>query len=180
MENITLPKFKDYKVGTDPTIIGFFQGQLDAEYFNADGGYSSFYGTDIDDVKKEFQKQLESISTDVGSLDRLMSLESVFEFLEKKEGKRSPVKGVDKIQPNTLYPTKSEDGKSYIGLGWVDEEDGEIKIAPLPTSLLALEEWGEDLGFIKDIKDGGVFVWGESEFETNPDYILKGMQDEVF
>ena len=160
MENINLPKFKDYKIGTDPTIINFFKGLLTSEFLSEEGGYSYFYDDSIDNVKKDFENLLGIVTREAGSFDKVVKLDSVFEFLEKKEGKPNPIKGIENIQPNTLYPIKSSDNKSYIGIGWVDEEGG-INFAVLPLSLHGIEELGKDFGFIKDIKDGGVFVWDE-------------------
>ena len=166
MENITLPKFKDYKIGTDPTTINFFKGLLTSEFLSEEGGYSSFYGDSIDNVKKDFQNLLGSVTKEAGSFDKVVKLDSVFEFLEKKEGKPNPIKGIENVQPNTLYPIKGSDDKSYVGIGWMDEEGG-INFAVLPISLYGTEELGKDFGFIKDIKDGGVFVWGDSQFKDD-------------
>lgn len=171
-------KFKDYKVSKDPAVTKAIDNHINKEWYSEGSPEGTW-----DMTANEFQKYLET-KDDFGWFDQVSVIElpkstkisnklnGVLDFLEKKENKPNPLKQFD-----TLNSLNKKDKILYVGkygVGWFDEKNPNslpLLTLPYPINIETLNaNMGVNQTYIKDVKDGGIFVWNDqyaNQFDDN-------------
>ena len=175
MSDIRVNYFKDYRVDRNPKIASKVDSEVEKEWWNNEG-WSDMYGMEIEEFKKELpnsnfswyggaMNRVGSFLKEMNNTKNYRKLENVFNFIKNKDGYTNPMDSAkemkEMMKPGVLYPGKQ--GFGFIRPGNFDRNVPFF--VPYPASTRHLEESGLEDGrgfYIKDIKDGGVFVWNDA------------------
>ena len=180
MSDIRVNFFKDYRVDRNPKIARKVDSEVEKEWWNNEG-WSDMYGMEVEEFKDKFpnanflgsggvMNRVGSFMMKMNNTKNYQKLENVFNFIKNKDGYANPMDSEkemkEMMKPGVLYPGKQ-------GFGFVKPLPPSLKnrinapfFVPYPASNnylqnVGLEDNSNEGFYIKDIKEGGVFVWND-------------------
>ena len=168
---IQVPELKGYKAIKNPTLTPLIDSTINSKWWNSDG-WSTMYDAryqDLYDLLKsgDFLKNAylgSELNSDPFGFDEDISeenqerLSQVFDFLEKKERKPSPIVDRSNDPEFDLFKKKNTIIVGKKGFRVASRADRGAQTYPYPCDGVIDEYLGEQYSIVEDILDDGVFV----------------------
>ena len=169
---IQVPELKGYKAIKNPTLTPIIDSTIDSRWWNSEG-WSTMYDAryqDFYDLLKsgDFLKNrsylASKLKTTPFGFDEDISeenqerLSQVFDFLEKKERKPSPIVDRSNDPEFDLFKKKNTIIVGKKGFRVASRADRGAQTYPYPCDGVLSEYLGEVYSIVEDILDDGVFV----------------------
>ena len=169
---IQVPELKGYKAIKNPTLTPIIDSTIDSRWWNSDGWstmYDSRYQDFYDLLKSgDFLKNRSYLASELKTtpfgFDQDISeenqerLSQVFDFLEKKERKPSPIVDRSNDPEFDLFKKKNTIIVGKKGFRVASRADRGAQTYPYPCDGVLSEYLGEVYSIVEDILDDGVFV----------------------
>ena len=169
---IQVPELKGYKVIKNPALTPIIDSTINSQWWNNDGWstmYDARYQEFYDLLKSgDFLKNISYLASELNSspfgFDQDISeenkerLSQVFDFLEKKERKLSPIVDRSNDPEFDLFKKKNTIIVGKKGFGVASRADRGAQTYPYPCDGVLSEYLGEVYSIVEDILDDGVFV----------------------
>ena len=168
---IQVPELKGYKAIKNPTLTPLIDSTINSNWWNSDG-WSTMYDARYQDLYDLFKSgdflgnsYLSSeLNSDPFGFDEDISeenkerLSQVFDFLEKKERKPSPIVDRSNDPEFDLFKKKNTIIIGKKGFRVASRADRGAQTYPYPCDGVMNEYLGEIYSIVEDILDDGVFV----------------------
>lgn len=168
---IQVPELKGYKAIKNPTLTPLIDSTINSKWWNSEG-WSTMYDARYQDLYDLFKSgdflgnsYLSSeLNSDPFGFDEDISeenkerLSQVFDFLEKKERKPSPIVDRSNDPEFDLFKKKNTIIVGKKGFRVASRADRGAQTYPYPCDGVMNEYLGEIYSIVEDILDDGVFV----------------------
>ena len=168
---IQVPELKGYKAIKNPTLTPLIDSTINSKWWNSEG-WSTMYDVRYQDLYDLFKSgdflgnsYLSSeLNSDPFGFDEDISeenkerLSQVFDFLEKKERKPSPIVDRSNDPEFDLFKKKNTIIVGKKGFRVASRADRGSQTYPYPCDGVLSEYLGEVYSIVEDILDDGVFV----------------------
>ena len=168
---IQVPELKGYKAIKNPTLTPLIDSTINSKWWNSEG-WSTMYDVRYQDLYDLFKSgdflgnsYLSSeLNSDPFGFDEDISeenqerLSQVFDFLEKKERKPSPIVDRSNDPEFDLFKKKNTIIVGKKGFRVASRADRGAQTYPYPCDGVMNEYLGEVYSIVEDILDDGVFI----------------------